>query len=82
MSLPPLAAFRAFEAAARHQSFKKAAAEIAVTPTAISHQIRLLEETLGIRLFDRRPRQVVLTPAGHELFPVLRDGFASFARGG
>ncbi|WP_430469879.1 transcriptional regulator GcvA [Thalassospira lucentensis] len=79
MSLPPLAALRAFEAAARHQSFKKAAAEIAVTPTAISHQIRLLEETLGIRLFDRKPRQVVLTPAGHELFPVLRDGFASFA---
>lgn len=79
MPLPPLAALRAFEAAARHQSFKKAAAEIAVTPTAISHQIRLLEETLGIRLFDRKPRQVVLTPVGHELFPILRDGFASFA---
>ncbi|WP_288349952.1 LysR family transcriptional regulator [uncultured Thalassospira sp.] len=52
MSLPPLAALRAFEAAARHQSFKKAAGEIAVTPTAISHQIRLLEEALGVRLFD------------------------------
>lgn len=79
MSLPPLAALRAFEAAARHQSFKKAAAEIAVTPTAISHQVRLLEETLGVRLFDRRPRQVVLTQAGQELYPVLRDGFVSFA---
>lgn len=79
MSLPPLAALRAFEAAARHQSFKKAAGEIAVTPTAISHQIRLLEETLGVRLFDRKPRQVVLTQAGQELYPVLRDGFVSFA---
>jgi len=79
MSLPPLAALRAFEAAARHQSFKKAAAEIAVTPTAISHQVRLLEETLGVRLFDRKPRQVVLTQAGQELYPVLRDGFVSFA---
>lgn len=79
MSLPPLAALRAFEAAARHQSFKNAAAEIAVTPTAISHQIRLLEETLGVRLFDRQPRKVVLTAAGQELYPVLRDGFASFA---
>ncbi|MEQ9344972.1 MAG: transcriptional regulator GcvA [Thalassospira sp.] len=79
MSLPPLATLRAFEAAARHQSFKKAAAEIGVTPTAISHQMRLLEDTLGVRLFDRKPRQVILTPAGQELYPVLRDGFASFA---
>jgi LysR family glycine cleavage system transcriptional activator len=79
MSLPPLAALRAFEAAARHQSFKNAAAEIAVTPTAISHQIRLLEETLGVRLFDRQPRKVVLTSAGQELYPVLRDGFSAFA---
>lgn len=79
MSLPPLAALRAFEAAARHQSFKKAATEIAVTPTAISHQVRLLEETLGVRLFDRKPRQVILTRAGEELYPVLRDGFVSFA---
>jgi LysR family glycine cleavage system transcriptional activator len=79
MTLPPLASLRAFEAAARHLSFKRAAAELAVTPTAISHQIRLLEETLGQRLFERRPRQVRLTAAGHELFPVLRDGFAGFA---
>ncbi|MFH1803954.1 MAG: transcriptional regulator GcvA [Pseudomonadota bacterium] len=77
--MPPLAALRAFEAAARHLSFKRAAAELAVTPTAISHQVRLLEETLGLCLFDRLPRQVVLTPAGQELFPVLRDGFAGFA---
>lgn len=80
MPLPPLATLRAFEAAARHQSFKNAASELAVTPTAISHQIRLLEETLGVRLFDRKPRQVVLTEVGQELYPVLRDGFASFAK--
>ena len=80
MSLPPLATLRAFEAAARHVSFKKAAHELRVTPTAISHQIRLLEDTLGLRLFVRKPRQVVLTPAGQELFPVLRDGFAEFGR--
>lgn len=78
--LPPLAALRAFEAAARHLSFREAAAELAVTPTAISHQIRLLEETLGIALFVRRTRRVALTEAGQRLYPPLRDGFDSFAR--
>ncbi|MCV3243737.1 transcriptional regulator GcvA [Mesorhizobium sp. ZC-5] len=77
--LPPLATLRAFEAAARHQSFKQAAEELGVTPTAISHQIRLLEETLALRLFERRTRQVVLTREGSELYPVLRDGFDAFA---
>jgi len=77
--LPPLATLRAFEAAARHASFKQAASELGVTPTAISHQIRLLEETLALRLFDRRTRQVVLTREGRELYPVLRDGFDAFA---
>lgn len=78
--LPPLAALRAFEAAARHLSFREAAAELAVTPTAISHQIRLLEETLGVSLFVRRTRRVALTEAGQRLFPTLRDGFDAFAR--
>lgn len=73
--LPPLAALRAFEAAARHQSFKRAAQELSVTPTAISHQIRLLEETLRIQLFTRGVRRVDLTPDAERLFPVLRDGF-------
>jgi len=73
--LPPLASLRSFEAAARHLSFKKAAEELAVTPTAISHQVRLLEEVLGRRLFERRTRHVVLTEAGRMLFPALRDGF-------
>jgi LysR family glycine cleavage system transcriptional activator len=61
--LPPLAALRAFEAAARHLSFKRAAAELHVTPTAISHQVRLLEDSLGLRLFERRARRVTMTPA-------------------
>jgi LysR family transcriptional regulator, glycine cleavage system transcriptional activator len=77
--LPPLPALRAFEAAARHASFKQAANELAVTPTAISHQIRSLEEQVGLRLFERRTRQVVLTEAGRLLYPVLRDGFDAFA---
>lgn len=76
--LPPLAALRAFEAAARHLSFQRAAVELGVTPTAISHQIRLLEETLGQPMFVRHVRRVSLTPAGAMLFPVLRDGFDAF----
>lgn len=75
----PVTALRAFEAAARHMSFKHAADELAVTPTAISHQIRLLEESLGCKLFDRKPRQVQLTPKGQELFPVLRNAFGAMA---
>lgn len=78
--LPPLAALRAFEAAARHLSFREAAAELAVTPTAVSHQIRLLEETLELALFVRRTRRVALTEAGQRLYPTLRDGFDAFAR--
>lgn len=78
--LPPLAALRAFEAAARHLSFQKAAGELAVTPTAISHQIRLLEEVLGLALFTRLVRGVALTEAGERLYPTLRDGFDAFDR--
>jgi LysR family glycine cleavage system transcriptional activator len=79
-SLPPLTELRAFEAAARHLSFKLAAAELGVTPTAISHQIRLLERDCGRALFRRRPRPMTLTWAGEQLFPVVRDGFESFAQ--
>ena len=78
--LPPLSALRAFEAAARHLSFKHAANELSLTPTAISHQVRQLEEQLGVRLFVRGTRRVDLTPAGHSLFPSLRDGFDAMAR--
>ncbi len=77
--LPPLGALRAFEAAARHLSFKAAAEELGVTPTAISHQIRQLEESCGRRLFHRRPRPLALTASGEVLFPVLRQGLDSFA---
>ena len=77
--LPPLSALRAFEAAARHGSFKQAAQELSVTPTAISHQIRALEEHAGLTLFERRDRKVVLTDPGAQLYPVLRDGFDAFA---
>jgi len=77
--LPPLIELRAFEAVARHLSFKAAAAELGVTPTAISHQIKLLEQHCGQPLFRRRPRPLALTWAGEHLFPVMRDGFESFA---
>lgn len=76
--LPPLSALRAFEAAARHGSFKLAAGELAVTPTAISHQIRSLEEHIGLPVFDRQIRKVVLTEVGAQLYPVLRNGFDAF----
>ena len=78
--LPPLVGLRAFEAAARHLSFKRAAEELHVTPTAISHQVRQLEADIGTRLFERRVRQVRLTAEGQVLLPVLRDGFDAFAR--
>jgi LysR family transcriptional regulator, glycine cleavage system transcriptional activator len=76
--LPPLIELRAFDAAARHLSFKKAAAELGVTPTAISHQIRLLERYCGRALFRRRPRPLSLTEAGARLFPIIRDGLEAF----
>lgn len=77
--LPPLIELRAFDAAARHLSFKKAAAELGVTPTAISHQIRLLERYCGRALFRRRPRPLSLTEAGARLFPIVRGGLEAFA---
>ena len=78
--LPPLNALRAFEAAARHLSFKKAADELNVTPAAISHQIKGLEADLGTPLFRRLNRALLLTDAGQLLLPDLRDGFQSFQR--
>jgi LysR family transcriptional regulator, glycine cleavage system transcriptional activator len=74
--LPPLSALRAFEAAARHMSFSKAADELAVTPAAISHQVHALEEDLGVRLFHRRNRQVALTASARVLLPGLSEAFA------
>jgi LysR family glycine cleavage system transcriptional activator len=68
---------RAFEAAARHESAKQAAEELSVTATAISHQIRALEESLGVALFLRKPRKLELTLAGRELQQVLESAFDS-----
>jgi LysR family glycine cleavage system transcriptional activator len=73
--LPPLNALRAFEATARHLSFTRAADELAVTPAALSHQIRGLEEFLGERLFERKARSIALTPAGATLYPGLHAAF-------
>ena len=75
--LPPLNALRAFEVIARHLSFARAAEELHVTPAALSHQIRALEEQLGLELFHRRARSIELTEAGHALYPGLHAGFES-----
>lgn len=77
--LPSLSALRAFEAAARHESAKQAAEELSVTATAISHQIRALEESLGVALFLRKPRQLELTDPGRELQHVLESAFDSIS---
>lgn len=73
--LPSLTALRAFEAAARHLSFKTAAAELYVTPGAVSQQIKGLEEELEVKLFHRRTRALALTPAGERLYPQARQAF-------
>ncbi len=75
--LPPLNALRAFEATARHLSFSKAAEELHVTPAALSHQIRGLEDLLGLKLFFRRARAIELTEAARLVYPGIRTGFES-----
>lgn len=77
--LPPLRSIQAFESAARHLSFKIAAEELNVTPTAISHQIRSLEDHLGVRLFHRLPRSLKLTPAGTAYAPLVRQAFETLS---
>lgn len=77
--LPPLAALRAFESASRHLSFKKAAAELHVTPAAISQQIKALEEYLGFSLFQRLTRALLLTAQAEAMLPKLREGFECLA---
>lgn len=79
--LPPLTALRAFDAAARHMSFAKAADELAVTPAALSFQIKSLEEHFGAPLFHRLNRAVELTEAGKALAPVTAEGFRLLSRG-
>ena len=77
--LPPLNALRVFEAAARHLSFKDAAVELHITQAAVSHQVKALEEYLGVELFRRAGRGVQLTDAARACLPKLREGFDALA---
>lgn len=79
--LPPLNSLRLFEAAARLLSFKAAADELLVTPSAVSHGIQSLEEWLGAPLFERTSRGLVLTTTGQGYYPVVRDALAALAAG-
>jgi LysR family transcriptional regulator, glycine cleavage system transcriptional activator len=79
-ALPPLASLLPFEAAARHESFTRAAAELKLTQAAVSRQIRALEDDLGTRLFERRNRAVFLTEAGRALGRAVTGGLESIAR--
>lgn len=75
-NLPSLTALAAFEASARHMSFKAAATELNVTPGAVSRQIRALEDEAGVHLFERQPGAVRLTAEGEQLYSVLARGFS------
>ncbi|MEC5404514.1 LysR substrate-binding domain-containing protein [Paraburkholderia sp. MPAMCS5] len=81
LRLPPLPALRFFEAAGRHQSFKLAAAELNVTPSAVSHGIVGLERTLGVELFVREPRGISLTVAGADYLSYVSEAFSLIAVG-
>ncbi|KJG83525.1 transcriptional regulator, partial [Yersinia pestis subsp. microtus bv. Ulegeica] len=75
--LPPLNALRAFDAAARHLSFTKAAEELFVTQAAVSHQIKSLEDFLGLKLFRRRNRSLLLTEEGQSYYLDIKEIFTS-----
>ena len=79
--LPPLSTFRTFEAAARHLSFRKAAVELNVTPSAVSQQIKKLESYLGVELFQRSANSLQLTEHGVSMIPNVRDGLECFVAG-
>src|SRR5882724_7679876 len=79
--LPPLNALKVFEAAARHESFTQAAEELSVTQGAVSHQVKALEATLGITLFNRERQRLVITEAGREYLAVVRDALDRIAVG-
>jgi len=79
--LPPLNALKAFEAAARHESFTRAAEELNVTQGAVSHQVKALEDALGLKLFNREPRRLVITGAGRDYLGVVRDALDRIAAG-
>src|SRR4051794_18480151 len=77
--LPPLNALKAFEAAARHESFTRAAEELCVTQGAVSHQVKALELELGLKLFNRERQRLIITEAGRDFLAVLRDAFDRMA---
>jgi LysR family transcriptional regulator, glycine cleavage system transcriptional activator len=79
--LPQLNALKAFEAAARHESFTRAAAELFVTQGAVSHQVKALEQELGLKLFNRERQRLVITEAGRDYLNVVRDAFDRIALG-
>lgn len=79
--LPPLNALKAFEAAARSESFTRAAEELNVTQGAVSHQVKALEDTLGVRLFNRERQRLTMTEAGRDYLAVVRDALDRIAAG-
>jgi LysR family glycine cleavage system transcriptional activator len=79
--LPTLNALKAFEAAARHESFTRAAEELCVTQGAVSHQVKALEAELGLRLFNRERQRLIITEAGRTYLAVVRDAFDRIASG-
>ena len=80
-ALPSLTALKSFEAAARHHSFRRAAEELGITQSAVSHQVAALEDALKVTLFRRVSRGIALTEAGAQFYPYLRDGFDRIAQG-
>src|SRR3954462_1686266 len=79
--LPPLNALKSFEAAARHQSFTRAAEELCVTQGAVSHQVKALEAELGMKLFNRERQRLLITEAGRQYLEVVRDALDRIAVG-
>src|SRR3982074_1628471 len=79
--LPALNALKAFEAAARHESFTRAAEELCVTQGAVSHQVKALEQELGVKLFNRELQPLLITQAGRDYLAVVRDAFDRIALG-
>src|SRR5260221_11211245 len=78
---PPLNALKVFEAAARHESFTRAAEELSVTQGAVSHQVKELESQLGLKLFNRERQRLVITKAGRDYLVVIRDALDRIAIG-
>lgn len=79
--LPPLKALKGFEAATRHQSIREAAEELNLTHPAISHQVQLIEEALGVELFAQDGRHIISTPEGRVLYPYVRTAFETLIEG-